>query len=37
MKVLLPFSTSLNATEVDDLQMRSGLLFRLSGAEGVRW
>lgn len=29
-KFCLPFSTSLNAAEVDDLQIRSGVLFRLS-------
>lgn len=29
MKVLLPFSTSLNATEVDDIQTYSEMLFSL--------
>lgn len=37
MKVLLPFSTSLNATEVDDLQICSGMLFRLSEVKWVCW
>lgn len=36
-KFCLPFSTSLNAAEVDDLQIRSGVLFRLSEVKWLCW